>query len=759
MHISFVDIQNYRRLKEVRIDFSEAQTLLVGANNSGKTSAMDALISFLTEKATIHTIDFTITNWTTINSIGDAWENLTEKDEDRLVDIERWRKVLPTLDLWFEVSEKEIHRVSHFLPTLSWRGGSVGLRLSFEPDDIEKLQAEYLEKTNAKKETLSAADEKKHKRINLWPVNLHDFLDRKLNNYFKVKFYTLNPALIKDKEGNPCPPQQISSGRQALDANPLKGLVRVNSINAQRGFTDANDGGDDAPESSSKKLSRQLSSYYKKHLNPEDTPTPEDLEAILKLHEAKEIHDEILQGQFKEVTEELNNLGYPGVENPEILLKTLMNPVDAIQHDTAVQYKLPSSNGETYSLPETYNGLGYQNLIYMFFKLKRFRDEWLRLGKAKNDSDDDSLFEPIHLVLIEEPEVHLHAQVQQVFIREAFKLLNNHPDIKKSSYLNTQMTVSTHSTHIAHETEFKDLRYFRRIPSVASGIDIPISIVENMTEVFGAKDETAKFVTRYLKATHCDLFFADAVILVEGAAERMMLPQLIDNSFSALKQKYISILEIHGAHAHRLKPLIEKMHLSTLIITDLDASKENDKGNMAGVVPERKTDQKTNNDTLKSWLPKVDDIDTLLDLEHDKKTLAIDTLQSICVAYQKPIALDLEKLKGEGIANTFEDSLVYTNTAYFLGTEKLGFFKKAKDILSTSNDLAEMHEKMHDAVKKMEKAKFSLDLLYADVSDKIEVPEYISEGLKWLLGSLESTVATSEDTLEGDAEDKNETAQ
>ncbi|PCI56814.1 MAG: ATP-dependent endonuclease [Alphaproteobacteria bacterium] len=744
MHISFVDIQNYRRLKEVRIDFSETQTLLVGANNSGKTSAMDALISFMTEKSTIHTIDFTITNWTTINSIGDAWENLTEIDEDRLVDIERWRKVLPTLDLWFEVSKKEIHRVSHFLPTLSWRGGSVGLRLSFEPDDIKKLQAEYLEKINAKKETLSAADEKKHEEINLWPANLHDFLDRRLNNYFKIKFYTLNPALIKDAEGKLCPPQQIGSGKQALDANPLKGLVRVNPINAQRGFTDANEGGDDTPESSNKKLSRQLSSYYKKHLNPEDTPTPEDLEAILKLHEAKKIHDEILQGQFKEVTEELNNLGYPGVDNPEILLKTLMNPVDALQHDTAVQYKLPSSDGETYSLPETYNGLGYQNLIYMFFKLKGFRDEWLRLGKSKNDSDDDALFEPIHLVLIEEPEAHLHAQVQQVFIREAFKLLNNHPDIKKSSYLNTQMVVSTHSTHIAHETEFKDLRYFRRIPSVASGIGIPISVVENMTEVFGSEDETAKFVTRYLKATHCDLFFADAVILVEGAAERMMLPQLIDNDFSALKQKYISILEIHGAHAHKLKPLIEKMHLSTLIITDLDANKENDQGNMVGVVPKRKSDQKTNNDTLKSWLPKVDDIDTLLDLEHDKKILTVDTQQSICVAYQKPIALDLVKLKGEAIANTFEDSLVYTNTVYFLDTEELGFFKKAKGILSTSNDLSGMHEEMHDAVRNMEKAKFSLDLLYADVSKKIEVPEYISEGLKWLL-----------DTLEGDAEAKN----
>jgi len=46
-----------------------------------------------------------------------------------------------------------------------------------------------------------------------------------------------------------------------------------------------------------------------------------------------------------------------------------------------------------------------------------------------------------------------------------------------------------------------------------------------------------------------------------------------------------------------------------------------------------------------------------------------------------------------------------------------------------------------------------------DVSEKIEVPEYISEGLKWLLDSLESTVATSEGILEGDVEVENGTAQ
>ena len=44
MNIKFIDILNFRKLKKCRIDLSPKETLFVGANNSGKTSAMDALI-------------------------------------------------------------------------------------------------------------------------------------------------------------------------------------------------------------------------------------------------------------------------------------------------------------------------------------------------------------------------------------------------------------------------------------------------------------------------------------------------------------------------------------------------------------------------------------------------------------------------------------------------------------------------------------------------------------------------------------------
>ena len=89
MRIDFLHIQNFRKLKNCRIDISIKETLLVGANNSGKTSAMDALILFLTKNRSFDLKDFTLSNWSAINKIGEDW--LKEKDLDKIdLTIKNW---------------------------------------------------------------------------------------------------------------------------------------------------------------------------------------------------------------------------------------------------------------------------------------------------------------------------------------------------------------------------------------------------------------------------------------------------------------------------------------------------------------------------------------------------------------------------------------------------------------------------------------------------------------------------------------------
>jgi len=81
MRINTVEIQNFRKLKSCKIDFSEKETIFVGANNSGKTTAMDALMTFLKTK-NFRTQDFTLSNWKVLNKVSEKWTNKEVKDEE-----------------------------------------------------------------------------------------------------------------------------------------------------------------------------------------------------------------------------------------------------------------------------------------------------------------------------------------------------------------------------------------------------------------------------------------------------------------------------------------------------------------------------------------------------------------------------------------------------------------------------------------------------------------------------------------------------
>lgn len=137
MRIKFIEISNFRKLKTTHLDFDQKTTILVGANNSGKTSAMVALRIFLLSPSRLALRDVTIANWTKIDLLGEQWET----DAESKVDFDA---LLPSLDVWLDVPLSEIQHVVHILPTLDWSGGLLGVRLKYRTKDLEKLKAEYL---------------------------------------------------------------------------------------------------------------------------------------------------------------------------------------------------------------------------------------------------------------------------------------------------------------------------------------------------------------------------------------------------------------------------------------------------------------------------------------------------------------------------------------------------------------------------------------------------------------------------------------
>jgi hypothetical protein len=184
-----------------------------------------------------------------------------------------------------------------------------------------------------------------------------------------------------------------------------------------------------------------------------------------------------------------------------------------------------------------------------------------------------------------------------------------------------------------------------------------------------------------------------------------------------------------------LSPLIERLGLTTLIITDLDAMSPTG----ASVPPARGKGQLTRNATLKQWHPQKNSLDVLLDATGDEKVKIYDNFFSVRVAYQFPLQVKLSEQPTsiEALPNTFEDALAYDNSRVFRNVTGDGAIGKFKDALEKGKTTEDLGQSMFGILDKLKKAEFALELL--DLNEDpwpIVSPTYIREGLSWLQDQL-----------------------
>ena len=726
MKIQSVHIRNYRKLKNCHIDFGEKETVLVGANNSGKTSAISAIVWFLKNTDRFTLKEFTATNWASINEIGEKWLEHDSVDE-ALLSSHQWDNIVPSMDVWINVEDGEQYRVNHLIPSLiSWDGKKVGVRGQYEPTDIKKLYTVYKEAKLKAKALEDTEEWEKAGSPELYPKNLCDFLGKGLNlrEYFDVKYYIIDPALDPDNEDE----VQITPDNE-IGNNPLDGLIKVDTILASRDLSDP----EGQTDSDIDTLSKQFQQYYKSNGQEDEELTCEGLKLLGGIVTANKTYDEKLKKTFEVPVGELKNINYPGFQNPEIKIRSKIQIEESIKHDSAVQFAIQGM--EELVLPEKYNGLGYRNLISIYLKLIDFREKWLKgLSEGKN-------IEPIHIVFVEEPEAHLHAQAQQVFVKKAFEALCNNKLIEANPWLSTQLVLSTHSNHVVNELDLNCMRYFKRVVDV--GGKIPVSKVVNLSNTFGTDDETKQFVTRYIRLTHCDIFFSDAVILVEGPAEKILVPSFLEKA--GLDSYYISVIEVNGRHAHSFRKLIGKIGIATLIVTDIDATEtkvgEDGKERHLPVITAKGKGYKTGNPSIKSWLLGKEQIDDLLALDGKEKLVS-----NVRIAFQTPVSVKWDKNKDdvtEVCPYTFEDALIFTNLELFRqkGLKKMGTITTIANMLKHSNSADELQNEIFKKLESksgFQKADFAISLLYKDDFVDLVAPLYIQEGLEWMKLYLDS---------------------
>jgi len=733
MHLDSFCVTNFRRLRNVRIEMDPETSIFVGSNNSGKTSAAQILDAFLSpsrkDRFSVH--DFSADCWKEFDEIGADPESAA---------------LLPTitLDLWFSVGSDDLHRVIRLLPDLEWENAPVGVRLEYAPRNQTELLGSF-RAAHEKAAAHAGTKEEGKPYYHPWPKSLHAYLERKLADEYKINYYVLDPKQFDQdyQQAAGYVPSELGDATES-GAAILKGLIRVDLVNAQRHLSDE-------PKSQAENLSRRLSRFYERNL----AKYGDDFTAVAALAKSEEELNNHLELVFGSTLQSLNELGYPGFADPHLVIRSAFDPESVLSRSTAVHYTLrdpgaPAPSDGAKTLPDKYNGLGFKNLIFIIIEILDHHQRW---------AEEQEKRPPVHIVLVEEPEAHLHAQLQQVFIKKIRSVLP-----EEAADLVTQIVVTTHSPHIIYESNFKPIRYFRRMT------DGHYSTVLSLSRFYENEAASRDFLNRYMRLTHCDLFFADAAVLVEGSVERLLLPLMIDRAAPELQSKYLCVLELGGAFAHRFRSLIHFLGLHTLVITDLDsvrplaanvecgadsAPEEIDgepdeeaqyRGGTACMAHE--PDAATSNQTLIQWLPRLTRIADLLDAGAEQKCPP-PTLQEparVRIAYQTEIAVTWSGEQVRLAGRTFEEAFAYENLAWCQdeAQKPLGL-KVVRRAPMTVDDVT---RKLHDRIRasSFRKTDFALALMMAD--SQWQVPVYIAEGLQWLNGKVTEVVAEPEGVLD-----------
>ncbi|MFM7458430.1 MAG: ATP-dependent nuclease [bacterium] len=695
MKIFKIKIENFRLLKDFSLDLEDELSLVIGKNNTGKTSILSVLDKFLSEGENKKQFSFDDFN-------NEFKQELKEKIESEEISSEEYKPLGIRLRICIEYDNNDdLSNISRVMMDLEPNNNFIILGFEYvlaDHDTYKNLKEDYKNfKTKAKKD-----DSENDSR------SVFSFLKQNQARYFTVirKSIEFNVA---DQSINEA--KYINLDQEKIS---ISDIINFKFISAKRNVTN---------KETDKGLSVQTSRIYKKA-----EATPEHEEAIEEFENQLIETDSALSGiyknLFRDIIKKVKDFGGMKKDESEIeIISTLQDKELLEGRNTTVVYRHDENN----QLPEHYNGLGYMNLISIIFEIEILVHEFKRL---KDEKPAD-----INLLFIEEPEAHTHPQMQYVFIKNIKKLLqtgirNKHEDYRKLQYI-----ISTHSSHIVADSDFDDIKYLKK----ETQNQVIVKNLKDLEKEYSGNKEYFHFLKQYLTLNKAELFFADKAVFFEGDTERILLPAMMkkidqetnDDTVRLLSQN-ISIIEI-GAHFKIFEKFIAFIGIKSLVITDLDSVITKDGKNEKKVKSACQVEKgiKTSNETLK-FLFKGTEFQKLKTLafekkrcgRNDKKKWITDSDGILQIAFQT---------EEEGYhARSFEDAFFNLNKEFIKNKDNK--FTSLKPI-----SLKRYRENEIDEYKLAEKAVKSKPSLAIEILlnsnenfSNWQIPEYIREGLEWL---------------------------
>ncbi|MGD6804478.1 AAA family ATPase [Rossellomorea aquimaris] len=410
---------------------------------------------------------------------------------------------------------------------------------------------------------------------------------------------------------------------------------------------------------------------------------------------------------------------------------------------------------EGVKIKEQKQGLGYSNLIYLLLEAQIFSE---KIDPRK-----------INLLVFEEPEAHLHPQMESVFIRfisainqnvrsgETSKMISealvaSQPNgeegemseeevkvVKETLETETivaatteiepefankqspfQMVITTHSSEMTKSIGLNKIRVIRSAEHTKSK-------VYDLNSFMNIKEVDRGFYEKFFQFNMVEMIFADKLILFEGDAERLLFKYLISNmkKYENLSSQYISYIQVGGAYAYKYLDLIKFLEVKSLIFTDIDYEYKKD-----DIVKDSKdlireiVSRKTSNETIKKIVG---------------ESILLNIFQRAKEASGKFLSNDKINLKfqtaTEGYARTLEDAILHkllNLETVFVKIKKEEFnaiSEEKKLLLSNTN---KEYTSLRDRIDKL---KNKTDFMYSLIESgniNHSIPKYIEEGLDWL---------------------------
>lgn len=653
MYLKKIEIQNYRLWKHSEIELEPESTVIVGKNNTGKTSFIDFIQLIVNDKnKKLSFDDYPLSERNTLYS---TIKNYLE-DTISFEDLSNFF-ILPSIKMHVDYSlEKDDDPLENLSPFIIDTDDSITEAL---------IDAEY--NFIGSKEQFDIIFPKSIKDEDEPIKKIRNIIEKVFSSLIKLNIYAVNP---KNEEK-----------RRKVDYKEFENLFPLFAIKAERHM-------DESEVLNETPLKKIVSSIFQPELDKASEDINEKKEELKKYcEEINFTAENQVNNLLKIIVENSLQFGYPSAEDHNLFAKSNIDLQDQIQKSVDLYYK---SNGTDEILPSGYNGLGYKNLIKIELELLSFKDEI-----------EDCIGKSIPLIFIEEPESHMHPQMQQKFIEYIDEFTRKISDNKK-----IQIIITTHSSHIVNSTEFEKIRYITKNQGIVK--------VKNLTDFCNTNASDKEFLEKYLTLNKCDLFFADKAILIEGTAERLLIPNIIEKMdvnklFNTekitLKSQYYTLIEVGGAYAYRFIPFMKFLDIPTLIITDIDSVGDDGKKCFVS------KGTKTSNATIKHWFKDMlqkteytfDDIKILND--------SYKTIDNIHLEYQ----VEENGLCGRSL----EEAIKNANRDLF----KL-------DKTPTESDID------FDSSIDGSKTDFAMDLIFDENKQNYKVPKYIENGLIWLNSQL-----------------------